>query len=509
MINLRKVWVVAQTEGRLTRRLTRYWVFLVLAYGVGLLAFFYYSAIHAFVSAFSSTVGLLNPRYLVSAIGTVYLTGFSIGIVFLGFDVRARDVRENIDEVLDARPLTNLELVAGRFIGLLLSAWIPVVGLVLLLQALGWLLPLLGSPVGKTIEPVSLIAFVFAMAIPGMAFSFALVFLITLLVRHRLIAALLSVGLLAGMYWAVIVWPAIWVPYVDFLGLTAVGFPSDIVPSMMRPDGGWLQRIGFFIVALGLVGMAAVIHPRLDAGKIKLAAAVSACVLAVGLLALFGSAQQRAGNLARMEHWTSAHAARVAEPVPDIQKITASVNIDPGRDLAVTLQLQLQAPPEHDLDHLLLTLNPGLSVDRAVAADSGTLAMTHVDGLLEIKLNRTLRAGESMSLELAYHGLPEVRFAYLDSALKLENLKATDAQVGILGYEPGIFDRRYVALMPGIYWLPAAGVDTGREDARQRPRDYFSLDLEVQVPSAWTVAGPGKRESLGTEQDKTKYRFAP
>ncbi|HLB31024.1 MAG TPA: hypothetical protein VJN91_05800, partial [Gammaproteobacteria bacterium] len=266
MIDVNKVLAVAQTEGRLTRRLTRYWLFLALAFGGGLMLFFYYSAIHAFGSAFSPTIGMINPRYLVSAIGSVYLTGFTIGVIFLGFDIRARDVRESVVEVLDARPLTNLELIAGRFMGLLLCAWIPVVILALLLQLLGWLLPLLGSPLGRTIEPFSLIGFAAPLAFPALAFNFALVFVITLLVRHRLIAALLSVALLAGMYWATVTWPAIRAPYVDFLGMTMVDFPSDIVPSMLRPEG-WLQRAGYLVIAVGLVGIAAVIHPRLDGGR--------------------------------------------------------------------------------------------------------------------------------------------------------------------------------------------------------------------------------------------------
>ena len=39
-----------------------------------------------------------------------------------------------------------------------------------------------------------------------------------------------------------------------------------------------------------------------------------------------------------------------------------------------------------------------------------------------------------------------------------------------------VFDRRHVALMPGIRWLPAAGVDVGRDDRRERPADYSSID---------------------------------
>src|SRR5262245_25061084 len=181
-------------ERRHTRRLVRYWVFLAIAYLFGLGGYFYYSFLHAFFSSLSATIGMIQPRYLVAAIALYYLTGFVLGIVFLGFDVRARDVREGIVEVLDARPLTNFELVTGRFVALLLSAWIPIVVLAVLIDGIGWRLPQLGSPVGSTVEPLSLITFAVLMAVPGLAFAIAMVFVITLLVRNRLIAALLSVG---------------------------------------------------------------------------------------------------------------------------------------------------------------------------------------------------------------------------------------------------------------------------------------------------------------------------
>ena len=84
-----------------------------------------------------------------------------------------------------------------------------------------------------------------------------------------------------------------------------------------------------------------------------------------------------------------------------------------------------------------------------------------------------------------------------------------EAQVGILGYERGIFDRRYVALVPGIRWLPAAGVDVGRDDPRTRRTDYFRVALDVELPSTWLAAGPGKRQTVGSAGDRTTFRFAP
>src|SRR5690606_36222268 len=150
---------VARMERRQTRRLVRYWVFLSIAYILGLGFYFYYAVLHTLFSSISATAGLIGPHYLMSTIALYYLTGFVPGIVLLGFDVRARDVRERIVEVLDSRPLTNLDLVAGQFVALFLSAWIPIVILALVIQGLGWMLPLLGSPIGRTVEPLSLINF--------------------------------------------------------------------------------------------------------------------------------------------------------------------------------------------------------------------------------------------------------------------------------------------------------------------------------------------------------------
>ena len=367
MISLNNIRVVAQMEARLTRRLARYWVFLVLAYLFGLFVYFYYSAINAFGSALSPTIGLINPRYLVSGFGTAYLTGFTIGIIFLGFDIRARDVRESIVEVLDSRPITNLELVAGRFLGLFLSAWIPVLILVLLIQGLGWILPLLGSPVGRTVEPVSFVYFLLLMAVPGFAFCFGLVFLVTLLVRHRLVAALVCIAILVGLYWAAIESPAPLQSFFDYLGMYQTIFPSDLVTVLTRP-GGWMQRGGVLVIALALVGLASAIHPRLDGGNRRRICAVSVIVLAAGFLMLAGVWQQRVSNLNRLAQWRSAHEARADETFARIKSMQGNIEIKPGKSMNVTLHMTVQAPEDKDLKSILLTLNPGFEISRVSLA---------------------------------------------------------------------------------------------------------------------------------------------
>ena len=495
-------------ERRHTRRLVRYWVFIGIAYLFGIGGYIYYSVLHALFSPISASVGLIGPRYFIGVIGLYYLFGFVFGIVFLGFDVRARDVRESIVEVLDSRPVTNLELLLGRFVALFLSGLIPIVVMTVVIQGLGLLLPLLGSPIGRPVEPVSIIGFVTVMAVPAVAFAVAFVFLLTLLLRHRLVAALVAVGALAGLYSLMFTVDGPYAPYVDFIGLGQVSFPTDIVPELMVP-GGLVQRVGVLLIAFGMLGLATVIHPRLDGRARGMPAAISGVLVLVGASALGMSSQRLVHNVEQIDAWRTAHAARADEPIVDIVALDGEVAIDPGRHLEMKLRLTLAAPPEETLERALLTLNPGFEIVGVATADGRPLDATHTDGLLDIAFDRPLSPGEQTTVELSYGGSPDPLFGYLDSSIKLEMLDMNEAQIGLLGYERGIFDRRHVALMPGVRWLPASGVDVGRDDPRNRRPDYMQLSLEVDVPSGWLVAGPGRREPLAADGDRARFRFAP
>src|SRR3569833_550606 len=325
-------------ERRHTKRLLRYWIFLAIAYLIAVGAYLYYAIVHALFPSVSASVGMvLAPRYVVAQIGVYYLIGFVLGIVFLGFDVRARDIRDGIVEVLDSRPLTNFELVCGRFVALFLSAWLPIVVLALVMQGLGWLLQQMGSPIGATIEPYSLFSFVVPMAMPCIAVALALVFAVTLIVRHRLLAAFISIALLLGARAAVYTVTMAQAHWGDFFGTTLAPFESDIVPVLVAP-GGWPQRVGIFALALAYLALAVAVHPRLDGGARTRAAATSIVLVLLGLLGVGFSAHRLSTQADQIEHWRKAHEARAAEAVADIQSIAGFVDVKPGQRLEASLR---------------------------------------------------------------------------------------------------------------------------------------------------------------------------
>ena len=95
-MNLSAVLALTRAEIRLTRRLARYWVFMGLAFVIGLVTWLYYSFLHGLFSSYSATVSTIGPRWLVAAVGQNFMLLMMVGLVFLGFDLLGRDRRERV-----------------------------------------------------------------------------------------------------------------------------------------------------------------------------------------------------------------------------------------------------------------------------------------------------------------------------------------------------------------------------------------------------------------------------
>lgn len=508
MIRMKQVMAIARAETRITRRLARYWVFLGLACLIALITYATISVVHGLYSSYSGTIGVIAPRFLLSASGLRYSLIFLVGTIFLAFDVRARDNRERMSEVLDSRPYSNLELVAGRFLGIFLSSWIPIVVLIILFELLGLILTGLDLPIGEPIEIFSIFSFVFVMAIPSLSFAIALVFFITLLVRNRLVAAVILLILIGISYWATFWLPGVYGRLFDIIGVSGWNFSSDIVPRIATPEG-WMQRFSVLFIAFSLLGFSAAVHPRLDGGSRRKLIAGSIMVMVLAFFLTGGVYYKSAGDIRIMETWKEAHAAFTDEVVPDLKKVTGKIKIIPGNDLSLDLDITFGAPDEGPLQKALFTLNPGQEVKSVSDSSGNSMTFTHEKGLLEVSLPQPLGPGEETILHFAIQGLPDNRFAFLESAVNLATLRLTQASILLFGADPSVFDKAFVALMPGLRWLPVSGPEKGRDDPRIQAVDYFNVDLKVDLPKDWLAAGPGQRHKVEGNIDGTSFRFSP
>jgi ABC-type transport system involved in multi-copper enzyme maturation permease subunit len=508
MMNIKSILSIARAETLVIRRMARYWLFLSFSFLFVFIAFIYYSTLHGLFSSQSATVGLLSPRFLMSSIaGVLYLVIYSIGVIFLAFDVRARDLRERMYEVLDSRPYSNLELVTGRFLGVLIPAWIPMLLLIVLIELLGILLKTSGIlPIGEPVEIISLLSFVFLIGLPTFAFIISGVFLITLLARNRLVASVILLLLIGATYGGMYLLPVYKARLFDFMGILQSGlYPSDILSSFM-PLTAVIHRGAILLASIGILGICAAVHPRLDDLSRGRTGLTGAIIVAIAAVIIGGIFLNNLNVIKDQEKWLTAQMEHPKGPVPDITKITGKVDILPGKTINLDLKIAFRSPETGTIKNAIFTLNPGQKVVELLDASGKPLSYKHENGILDVSIPEALSQSEETVICLKTEGIPNKYFAYLKSAINPLKLDQKNSNTALLGNQNYVFDKNFVALMPAIRWLPMAGIENEMENQRV---DFFNVDLTVGVPKGWLVAGPGKRNKAGEEKNYDLYRFAP
>lgn len=493
------VWAVALAEMRSARRQVRTWGFSLLAVGGSLFFFIGSSVQHAQEGWISPVTQFPAPRFAMSSVGMLVLLAFLFGVIFLSFDVRARDRRERMVEVLDTRPVSNVELLLGRVLGVVGTAFLGALTLVVLVQTLGSVGGALGAPT-EPVQLTSLATFLFIDALPMLLAWVSVVVLLAVLLRNRLLVAVAALGLLAA--W--VLWSQSQPLYLSSLvGPTMFGnLASDLLPRVAEPATA-LHRLALVVAAVGVLCAAAALHPRLDNRRRPGRLAVSAGLIGVGGATMFGLFVDATNGVEIREHWLAVHREASTEHVADIEHVAGTVRIDPGRELAIDVVMRLVASAESRASgELVMSFNPGMTI-RDVRINGEPTVAVHRDGLLRFEPPAT---DGGFEFELRADGVPDPSFAYLDSAFDF----ATDSTgrrnaTLFLGRDASIYEAEYVALMPGVHWLPRPGANVGLEDPGRVERDFHTVDLAVEVPDGWLVAGPGRRQAAG----EGGFRFNP
>lgn len=427
------------------------------------------------------------PRFLVGQFGEPVLWLSLLGLLFVLFDGGHRDERAGVAEVLDSRPASNATRLCGRLAAGVAVIWLPAAAALGVVQAFGALARATQWWMGDVIEPISLVSFLFVDLLPALAVWGALVLALTSCLRSRVAVLLGAAALLASLAWLAANIP-VYLREALLPFAAPVGFASDLAPRFA--DGFALaQRAAMLAAAFGLMVLTARFTPRLEdplmARKAAFRGAAAGIAGSVGLaLAVVWQGQ---GVELRGE-WLRGHqAAAEAGAAVDVQRLAGAIAIAPGEGLAIDIELALMAAGDASTSQIVFSFNPGMRI--SALRMEGMAGFEHEQGLLRVRLNDPLPPGASRTLALRAEGVPDARFAYLDGAVDPFQASARN-RIWQLGREASLFEEPYVALMPGVYWLPMPGANIDGEDA---PHDFFAVDLKVTVPPGWLVAGPGLR----------------
>ena len=478
---------IYRADLREIRRSAWAWVFTPAPILVGGAVLAHYAGFHAAASSSAPLVGAFGPRYLLPEIAAPLLWLCLAAVVFGGVEVRKRDALA----ALDAKPVSNIALLAARAAALATAAWLPL----LVAAAVAWALGPIGGAfdwwAGDALATGSLAVFVFVDAPTALVLWSAATVLLAALLRRPWIAAAFGLALLALLTWGLARMPAYLWPALS--PLASHGVPvSDIAPRYVDL-GVVAQRVALWCFAAACIAFAAARHPREDRRRQPLWFAGGAFF--VGAATVLGALTvAAAAGLAQRGDWLAAHrTAATQSPPPDVEHVSGKVAIDPGgaTPLALDIALRLRAPGEQPLGQLVFSFNPALAVSK-LRVDDQPAPFAHEHGLLTVTLAEPLAPGGAVTLALSAGGVPDADFAYLDSAADWRRRAAGNA-LHLLGAEASIVARDYVALTPAVHWLPTGGASVGATAGAARPADYFTVALEVHAPAGWLVAGPGRR----------------
>ena len=474
-------------EVRTARRLARTWVLAVLAVATTCIGYFYFAGLHAGLSGFLPSA-VTSPRFLVDSFGGYLLWCLMAAAVFLGFDLGNREKRERIADTLDTRPVSNIQLLGGRLAGVVATLGVPVVAFLVISQGVGALGRAFDWPIRATFEPISLGVFLAVDAVPALMLWVAIVILLAAMLRSRVAVAGVAFSLFALAIWSLSRAPE-WL--IEYLAPAPDRLVSDLVAAV--PDAAaMVERLSVVSVAAGVLVYAALCLPRPDAGSRTRRLVAATALVGSGAVGIATVVVQAHADLDTRAHWRTVHEA-LHPTATRIRRVGGEIRIDPGRSLDVDVSLTVAVP--NDASALWFRFNPGLAT-REVLIDDVAVPFAHRDGFLHADLPAD--AGDQAIVTVRADGIPDPDFAYVDSAIDYRTVGGANPLKN-LGTEASLFDRGYVALMPGVHWLPGTAGD------EPSTRDFAYVDLVVQVPDDWLVAGPGRRNSLG----KGRYRFVP
>ena len=507
-MNLQSIWGVATAELRLDRRLARTWLFIVFAalFSVFLMASNLVN--YSLFSSVSSSTLLNSPLMTPFQLYPTIIGFLSIAVIFLAFDVRARDKRERLDEIVGTLPLSNFELVCGRATGITVLMVIPIIVLIAIYYICGQIVEVaLPDSSFRAPEIYLTLATLLIDTVPNILFWVALVMLITLIVRLRVIALAIVAGLFALQYWATSNLPLYILNIMNTLTAQAI-LPSDVAPIFTNVEI-LVNRLGLLLMGLAFLSWTALLYPRLDKTNTQKLLIAGLVLTFLGVLSFYATNYLFRSQYFDREEFASVHAQYSDQNLLNIKSLNGKIVINPGDDLELEVTMNLTARQQISSNEpLIFSLNPGFDVER-VLLNRMPVQFSFANGLLSVELVESINPSQTIALSLKAAGEMNPLFTYLDSAVDLLSSEVFDA-FGLLfqGTYGSINTSDYVALVPDLAWYPMPGGHLNRGLKHTRPRDFFAIELDIVIPDDWHVAGPGKSVIRATNDAKV-VTFAP
>ncbi len=493
-----RILAAIRAEFETTKRLTRFKIWRIVLPLATLVAYAMSCFIYVFVAPYSTTFGAATPKYLLENIDPTFFLIFQLAALFLVFDAPHRHQRNQIAEVLDAKPVSNFELLVGRVIATAALIWLLVVVVVLIPCLIGLIAAVWGFDFAEPIAIASVLNLLFLDAPTTLLYWCAFAVLLTSILQLRV--AVFAVAAAFMFLWFFL---TIESPY-SVLSLVSPSsndtlFISDLAPELVSVPV-LLVRLATLLLAFAFVLLAAAWIKRNDVPSSTNVRVVAPLAL-VACAGMYGLASAMVfGALAEDKRWREFHVAAEEGRELDLKRISGTVKLDARSKLEIDMKLEFSADLL-DSEPLVFAFNPAMNI-QTLELNGSDANHTFQNGLLHLRNPNLLESNSDQTLRIVARGRPNPRFAYFDSAVNYKADPDVPIQTASLfGSVNSLYTPRYIALMPAICWYPIPGAINGQFMQQQHGSDYFDVDLTVKLsPSNLVLVGSGTTTAQGEEE---------
>ena len=502
--SLARTLAVAGAQIRICRSLVRFWVGVALLTVVVLIGYVQSCVWQTLNASYSPSFSLAEPKYLLSNIDALVFLAFQFVAVLLTFDIRKYHNRNRIQLAIESRQLTNFEYLLGSVLGVSFLLYLVVLCNIAIIEGLGAISFFSNSAWGAFLEPTSIFNLLVVDTFPSLFFWSCAAIALTSILRSGFVSVLVCSSLLMMFYIVSLLVPFSWLD-VATPSSNVTAYISELVPNFAAAEILGMRALTV-VGALGLLAFAAFTLDRRDARMGFLNLPCSFVMVTLSIVGFTFLSHQLVNAYYQPQEWSKIHAIYDQNVELDIDEIHGSLEIDPGHHLVLDLTYVFRVQHEHNIPHLTFTLNPGLTINQ-VSLNGEVVGHEFTNGLLTVPTGTPLPPNEPQAFSILAQGIPDPRFAYLDSPIDYFNDVATPRRaVQLFGKDGSIFTTKYVALMPGMHWYPIPG---SQSTARSFTNgiDFFHADIDISVTNSnWLMVGTDITQS---EKDSTSFKLRP
>jgi ABC-type transport system involved in multi-copper enzyme maturation permease subunit len=493
MLNFYSIWRIALYEAKL---LLRSWGFRIFS-ALGLV-------ILTFLTIAIGTTAIYSPYFFHSLSSSLPLNSIKLfnvyqGLIaaFLATEFFKRDKKHNTNQVVLASSFSNMEYFLGKVVGIL-SVFALLNAAVLLIT---FVIHFFFSGTIFAWQPY--ILYTLLISLPMLIFMIGLSFLLSTLLRSQAVAFVLMLAY--SLLVLVIIGPhmfnlfdsyAFYQPliYSDFIGL------GNIQPLL-------LIRGAYLLLGLSFIAATVLLTRRLRQSVSHNIGAGIFLVVCLLLAVVFGHSFIN-GKLAEREYRNLLKASSSAvSDIPTATMTNCDINLQhKGDEIEATAKLLLVNDSMAPLDSILLTLNPGLTVN-AVSGDSGQFNFKRENHLLWIMPSSPVKPEDSISLSISYSGSIDERYCFLDID---EDRLESPYRLWIYNIPKryALVTSNYLHLTSESGWYPISGLSQGAAFPSTAKQEFTKYSLSTTVPEGM-IALSQSEPHIETSGKQLKYTFKP